>query len=514
MQRIGRVRRRHPLLLLAAVAGVAASHGEAAAPVAVDDLQSSQHWVQVSEPPPSQAGGDDDPQVAPQDVLLEVSADTEAPYVQARVRYRVRVLARVPLRNATLSAPQADGALLRRVGGDRRFDVEANGGRYRVSERVYVVVAERAGPLTITGPTLSAAVPVRALQGAAADALIERRAVIHRSAPDLMLDVRPPPAAAASPWLPAESVSISEHWQPEPEQARAGEPLERRIVIEAAGVGTNAIPPPEMPAVPGLRVYPQPMDHRRQEIGDDLSLTTTLTQTIVPTLPGVLTLPEVSVPWWSLGMDAAREARLPARDLVVAESPGPPAVETAGVEAGERWRQRFRERAAADLWGPPGLVLGLLLGGLATLVLWLRGRRRRSAAAEAGPAGTQASDMSAAAWVRRFRRACDKDDPVAARAALTGWAGVQRGHGDSRRGLSAALHARGAGEAVLALVRELDASVYGRRSAAAGPWRGRALMRALLPLMARSRDTDTNAAAPELPPLFPAHLPPRQDRRA
>lgn len=482
-------------------------------PVSLDRLQSSEHWAQTSESPPTQAGGGNELQVAPQDVLLEVSADTDVPYVQARVRYRVRVLTRVPLRNATLSEPTADGALIRRIGGDRRFNVQENGGRYRVSERLYAVVADRAGPLTIRGPTLSAAVPLRALQGGAADTLIERRTVIHRSAPDLVLDVRPPPVGAGSPWLPAESVSISEHWQPDPEQVRVGAPLQRRIVIDAAGVGTSAVPPPEMPAVPGLRVYPEPLEHRRQEIGDDLSLTTTLTQTIVPTLPGALTLPEVSVPWWNLGMDEPRAASLPPRALVVVGGSGSAAAEPNEVDEGADWRQRFLERAAADPWGPPSLALVLALGCLATLVLWLRARRRRSPAAEDRPANASAA-VSAGAWVRRFRRACEKDDPAAAREALAGWAGVQRGYGSACRAPFALLHARRAGEEALALVRELDESVYGRRSAAAGPWRGRALMTTLLPLMSRSEDTGPNAAAAGLPPLFPAPPAPQQDRRA
>ncbi|MGD9298356.1 MAG: hypothetical protein PVG09_01515, partial [Thiohalocapsa sp.] len=88
------------------------------------------------------------PQVPASDVLLEVSADTDTPYVQARLRYRVRVLARVPLRDATFLAPAAQDAAIRRIGADRRFDVEQDGRRYRVSERLYVVVPERPGPLT------------------------------------------------------------------------------------------------------------------------------------------------------------------------------------------------------------------------------------------------------------------------------------------------------------------------------------------------------------------------------
>ncbi|WP_295884935.1 hypothetical protein [uncultured Thiohalocapsa sp.] len=446
-----------------------------------------------------------DVRVAADDVLLEVSADTDAPYVQARVRYRVRVLARVPLRDATLSAPTADGALLRRVGSDRRFDLEQSGQRYRASERLYVVVPEQPGPLTIAGPTLSAAVPERALEGAPADALIERRVVLSRTAPDLVLQVRPPPTTAAHAWLPAESVSISERWQPEPDRLRVGDPLQRRIVIEAAGVGASALPLPATPAVPGLRVYPQRAEHDQRQIGEDLAVTTVLEQTLVPTTPGILSLPAVQVPWWSLGMDEARIASLPARQLVVTGSTvgAPPTRDTAAADTG--WRERFLARAGADLWGPSGLALALGLAWLVTLFLWWRERRRRGRAGQGERPRVLAAAIPVEEWVRRFRRACERDDAAAAREALAGWAAaVQRSRGVGRLGTATLLREQGAADAALAVVRELDQRLWGRHDAS-NPWRGGEALGLLLPLLREAGAAEAQAAADRagLPALFP-----------
>jgi hypothetical protein len=471
-------------------------------PLTLGGLRTEPQWVQVKTPSGSQSGADpvvDDDRVAPEDVLLEVSTDTDSPYVQALLRYRVRVLARVPLRDATLSEPAAADALIRRLGDDRRFDIEQDGQRYRVIERLYAIVAQRPGPLSIDGPTLSAAVPLRALgAGSAPDALLERRAVISRTAADLALDVRPPPAAAEQPWLPAQSVSISERWRPEHERVRVGDPVERRIVVEASGVAAGTVILPDMPSVEGLRVYPQPAETSRREVGEDLLVTTTQTQTLVPTVPGVLRLPAMRIPWWSLGMDAPRQAQLPARELIVV-GPSPAAVPA--EPAPGNWEQRFLARAADDLWGAPWLALLFALAWLVTLLLWLRERRRRrddDVRSDVGPAA--APDVSAADWSRRFERACARDDARAARDALAGWARCQRAIAGAHLAPVAALAQRGAGETALALVRDMDRHVYGR--AASGSWDGGAVWAAVGPLL-QEEPGPPKSTLSGLPALFP-----------
>jgi hypothetical protein len=438
-------------------------------------------------------------------VQIEVSADTDTPYVQALLQYRVRVLARVPLRDASLSEPAAAGAQIRRIGADRRFDLEQGGARYRVIERLYAVVPERPGPLTLAGPTLTAAVPVRALDtDSGADALLERRAVISRPAASMTLQVRPPPAAAERPWLPAEAVSISERWEPEDTRIRVGEPLRRRIVIEASGVGSSAIDLPAMPPVPGLQIYPEPAETTRAEVGDDLLLTTTLTQTLVPTAAGTLQVPSLRLPWWSLGMDAPREASLPARELVAVGAATDHDMDTkmTGASGEAAWRTRFRALAADDAWGAPWLAAALALGWAATLFLWWQQQRRRRGHAQPAAAAAAAEEAASAAdWSRRLQRACERNDAKSARDALGGWARLHATAAGGSITPASVLAQRGAGDREQALLRGLDARVYGQRPAAES-WDGRAFLNAVGPLL-----TDSPAAAetssPELPPLYP-----------
>ncbi len=454
--------------------------------------------------------GNLDAPAAPDDVLLEVDVDSGAPYVQARVRYRVRVLAGVPLRDATLSAPMADGALIQRIGGDRRFDVERDGRHYRAIERNYLVVPERAGPLNVTGPTLSAAVPVGASGSGSAQLVTPGWAVTARSAADLTLEVRPVPPAAERPWLPAEAVSISEHWPSELDQLRVGEPIERRIVVEAAGLGAGAIALPETPATAGLQVYAEPVEYHQQALGDDLMVTATLRETLVPMLPGMLELPAVRLPWWSLGMDAAREASLPPRVLVITAAPSVAESAPAESPTAGPWWHRLVDPTAGDAWPRPWLGWVLGLAWAAGLLLWLRARRRRRGSTPGGATQARTSTwIPPTQWVRRFRRACERGDAPAAREALSAWAAAQRidaagdavtGPGD---GLVAMLRSMGASETALAQLRDLDVVVYGRAKTSRPGWDGELLMSTLLPLLSEPRQGVSSDESFGLPPLFP-----------
>jgi hypothetical protein len=434
-------------------------------------------------------------QVPADDVLLEVDADTDSPYVQARLRYRVRVLARVPLRGATLTEPTAEGARLRRLGKEHRFEVERGGLDYRVIERLYAVMAERTGRVTIHGPTLSGAVPQRALASTPGsdlltEQLIERRVLVSRTAPPLTLDVRAPPPGAESPWLPAESVSIIEHWQPTSTELQVGEPIVRRLVIEAVGVGSASMQLPRQPAVEGLRSYPEPVRSRVQQRGDDLVLTTALTQTLVPTVPGILRVPALRLPWWSLGADAPREALAPARDFVVGHAGGslPGAAEEASP-----WQQEFLARAWADPWGAVA-ILTVLFGAM--LLLGLRGRQRRSTRAGA-PAGPP---VPAAEFRRRFRLACEREDAPTALAALSDWAATRLSHRGAIGQVAGALRERGASAEALASLRQLECCVYGANAA---QWRGHEALDTIAPLL-EPEPKAASAAPSMLPPLFPA----------
>lgn len=444
--------------------------------------------------------------VSPAAVFMEIEAEPERPYLYARVRYRVRILARVPLRQAVLSEPSADGAVIRRIGEDRRSDLERDGVRYRVLERLYAIVPQRIGALRVGAPRLSAAVPAESLapirKTEPADGpapVFERLETVVRVGPELVLDVRPIPIDSLSSWLPAESLSVAEQWRPAREEIRVGEPLTRTLLIEASGLLAGSIPTLTAEEIEGFRVYSQVPAVREQVSGDDLLVTAEFKQTLVPTLAGAWEVPAVRLPWWSLGMDEARQASLPARQVRVIDAPYAPGAEEPDPAAHASARERFIASAFNDLWGAPLLALVFAFAWILTLMLWFRERRRgmlgrRGLSSEAGPPAEGGGDA-----LRDLQRAMRSADARAARRALLDW-GRRRWPVRPPRGPVELMFKLDADAAAVAAAIEIERSLYGHEPQ---HWDAESARDPILTALADA-DRERQPDEVNLPGLYPA----------
>ncbi|MBK1702915.1 hypothetical protein CKO22_19130, partial [Thiococcus pfennigii] len=289
-----------------------------------------------------------------QSVRLEVTATPEAPYVQGRVDYVVRLLARVDvdLLQPRLSEPEAEGARIERVGEDRQYSETIGGERYTVIERRYAVFPQRSGPLEIDPPHLVAAVPVERTppaQGFGQDPFGPIEEFFG--------------AMPGAGRLRAESVELSDEWQPEGTRVAVGEAITRTVTITAAGVTSAQLPDLALEAPPSVRLYPDPPQGRDEQGGE---VPVALKQTkvaLVATEPGQVTLPEIRLPWWDTTSDVPREAIIPARTLEVvasaggghsAPSPGPAGAAAPSAGASATGGRSLAAAVPAGVW--PGLA--------------------------------------------------------------------------------------------------------------------------------------------------------------
>ncbi|MGN6111887.1 MAG: BatD family protein, partial [Luteimonas sp.] len=83
--------------------------------------------------------------------FIESEADAPSPSVQQAVGYVVRLYVGVPLVSSTLDQPDPEGASLRQVGDDVRYQRDLQGRHYTVIERHYLLLPERSGTLSIPG---------------------------------------------------------------------------------------------------------------------------------------------------------------------------------------------------------------------------------------------------------------------------------------------------------------------------------------------------------------------------
>lgn len=460
-------------------------------------------------------------------LFVEAEVSVSSPYVQQPLHYRVKVLYRETPTRALIAEPKVEGATLERDGPDRSYAELIGGQRYQVVERRFLLVPQRSGTLIIEGPRLEAMLPPRdegrlmersdmddgfggspfaGLPGLGGG----RRLVEH--APDLELQVRPMPADAPLPWLPAESVQLTEEWSRSPPEPQVGEPITRILTLTARGLTAAQLPPLDPPALDGAQLY---LDRMQTEDlpGEGTPVALQRVEVVlVPTREGVLTLPEVRVHWWDTQTDAPRVATVPAGTLTVAAAPPGATSEPLdampdplAVAPPERIAERPdllpRLMAALDpksgVW--PWISAALALGWLLTMLRLVR--RRAASVTDAKPRGGAEKRLRQAR--EALRAACEQDDARAARAALLDW-GRACWPSDPPLGLSA-LAERLADPNVVAILGALDRAVY---TNGAEGWRGAGAWTDLDDaLPQRCGESPTRSArGPQLPELYPRRV--------
>ena len=316
------------------------------------------------------------------------------------------------------AAPEIPGALVISLGENRTATAIRQGRPYGVLEQRYAIFPEQKGRLRI--PEISVMSSVR-LPGPAGG----RRSGIRVSTPEIQIDALPipPDYPADQPWLPAESVSITEAWQPGDPRFHVGEPVQRTIRVNVVGNTGSSVPPLDLNLPERFfKQYPEPvrLDDGNSNLGAQGSRQET--HSIIPVHPGETTLPPLRLTWWDSVNERVQEAVLPGRTLrITGEAPAgaSSAGEASVQEAPSRGPANAADAEPAalpDANAPPPIYPTWLLaltavGFLGWLTTWLLTRHRRKPAA----APTQ-PDAAATAW-KALNQACKADQLATMRSA-------------------------------------------------------------------------------------------------
>jgi len=162
----------------------------------------------------------------------------------------------------------------------------------------------------------------------------ERRVVEVRSAP-LPLEVAawqgPGGPDASEPWwLAAQDVTVTDHWEPEPESLRLGEPARRTVTLDARGVTADALPPRPVLRTRGVLTFAGPVERQTRITPAGPVARVTYRWDVRPGVPEPITLSAMSIPWFDTRARVMREAEIPARIIggraakPAEEAPAPP----------------------------------------------------------------------------------------------------------------------------------------------------------------------------------------------
>lgn len=149
---------------------------------------------------------------------------------------------------------------------------------------------------------------------------------INLTAKPIEVDVRPIPAINNGDWwLPSTKVEINSDWQDKIPAFKAGEAVNRKITLMAAGVADTQLPKLRFKEQSGLKQYPEKPEYASIAVDNGIISSMTINVVYIPEHGGQMTLPEIVVPWYNITTNQMEKAILPAVKIMV---DGKPASET------------------------------------------------------------------------------------------------------------------------------------------------------------------------------------------
>ena len=455
-------------------------------------------------------------------IFIETEVEPTSPYVQSMVIYTVRLLYTMQIVKGDLSEPSLDAANVRRLGKDQQYSTQRNGRLYQVIERRYAIFPQSSGELTIPASIFTGQIPDRRKQRRSFGGLLDNDQFFGRDPFDEIftatrtvrvrgkektLQVKTRPASShGRHWLPAQSIQLTESWDPQSGEIRVGDPITRTINLLAQGLTAAQLPDLTPPAIDGANVYPDRAKTHTEDLQDTVIGERIRQIALIPTQPGTLELPAIRLYWWDTEADQERTAEIPARFIEILPAAGQVSDPQDLVHSKtfpQEIQQPTGEGVNPDTLNPginnstpvrngywPWLTGLVTIGWLLTLLLWWRGRQKTSGS---DTRILKTSTVNTSQPHKRFVKACRNSDPKEARSALMYWA---RTHWSTNppNGLEEIASRIGDAETTQELIK-LDRALY---LADEKNWDGAPLARKLKHLPKACSDTNTRQILPDL----------------
>jgi hypothetical protein len=337
------------------------------------------------------------------DVNLVTEVDEKKPFVNQQIIYTVRLYNSKRLLDASYQEPEVTDALIIPLGDARRYQTSLNNKEYIVEEQSYAIFPQKSGTLTIHSPVFSALLyninPER----------------IKTQDKDMELKVQPiPEHYVQKDWLPAKKITLSEEYENTSQRLTQGSTLNRSISIEGVGTPAQLLPKLPFDEKKHYTVYPEKGKESNTVQQGELVGRTEMKVTYLFKHPGVVTLPELRVPWFNTQTQQEEVAVLPPRSFEIL--PLAKKAKSHPTDAVTPSKTTFVEKPQSPASPSWGWVFAALFAcaWMTTLALWAHQRRPKKPNSRAYKKALE-----------ELNQACMHNRPEAARDALFQWAALR-----------------------------------------------------------------------------------------
>ncbi len=424
------------------------------------------------------------------DIILEVEATPENPYVQSQILYTVRIYTRVQIARAGLNEPELADAVIEKLGEDSNYTTQINGVDYSVTERKYALFPQKSGQMTISPLILTAEVLTNnrsGFNGFFSSQLTKTKRVESKA---INLDVKAAPASFTGHyWLPAEQLELSENWSGDIRQMKVGEPLTRTLTLQAKNTTVGQLPELNTTkADDQIKIYPDQPVLQEQKKPDGLLAFRQEKIALIPSKAGNYTLPAIEIPWFNTKTQTMETARIPAITITAVALPGVESDTQTPAAATDKPQTSapsfFFQPDKTNVWIWTSMFLAI--GWMATLAFFLIRRPANKPVTYQAERNSDAPDI-----IKSLKKACADNNATAAKNAVLTW-GKQLFNATSLGAIASCCDARLRDE-----ILYLNSALYSKDPA---QWQGKKLFQAFIENKARSK-----RAAPEdnsLEPLY------------
>lgn len=359
------------------------------------------------------------------DLFLEVEVSTENPYVQSQVLYTLRFYRRVSIAQARLSEPELPNAVIEKLGEDSNYTTQLGGVGYQVTERKYAIFPQQSGTMTIAPLQLDAEVVMVGqprFNGFFNRQSTQLKRIVSKT---ITLNVQPiPETFTGGHWLAAETLSLSQEWSGDVSRMKVGEPITRTLRIAASGTTVGQLPELHKTlSNADLKTYPDQPALNEEKKPDGLMAVREEKIAIIPGKAGQYKLPAIEIPWFNIRTGRNEIAKIP-ETIVIAEGAATTKKISPGVTIDESAVRPIVPQIASApaqqhnywMWAALFFASGWLATGL------YFGLHRTHETNENQPDPVQTSLRH---YQKALKKACDENNPQAAKDALLGWGRVK-----------------------------------------------------------------------------------------